>query len=246
MSLPCPETPSILFSARGSLTIQTGLQALPQPLKPQRAAGVASLEALSSAEPFATQHHEAEQEGARGSARAGFKCWYLYFLRGICVPEAGLGSVDVAVNKIGPALLGLTFQYIRQTLKHRSPKPGYCLSVCNFPKKTPSGLAGVDMPFITHITGEYTNSGRSCKRLYLLQSEAHYKGSQTKKAHVLCMTLNYITSGCKRVKKQSQDKKPLPEGDKEGVIIHSQNNTFLLAIGCLTSTQSWEGKGHVH
>ena len=29
----------------------------------------------------------------------------------------------------------------------------------------------------------------------------------------------------KKVKKQSQDKKPLPKGDKEGATIHSPNNT---------------------
>lgn len=58
-----------------------------------------------------TQHREAGQEGALGSARAGFKCLCIYLLRGICVPGIGLGSGDIAVNKLGPALLGMTFQY---------------------------------------------------------------------------------------------------------------------------------------
>ena len=57
----------------------------------------------------------------------------------------------------------------------------------------------MDMLFITHITGEYTESGRSVlERPHLLQSEANYKGSQIKKAHVLHRTLNYVTSVCKR------------------------------------------------
>lgn len=34
---------------------------------------------------------------------------------GVCVPEAGLDSVGVAVNSISPALLGLAFQDSGQT-----------------------------------------------------------------------------------------------------------------------------------
>ena len=48
-------------------------------------------------------------------------------------------------------------------------------------EKNPSdGLTNADMPFITHITGECTKGSR----LVLLQSEGHYKGSQTKGAWV--------------------------------------------------------------
>lgn len=50
-----------------------------------------------------------------GLSRAGFKFWHVYLLRGVCVPDTGLGSVDTAVNKISPACLGLTSQYGRQT-----------------------------------------------------------------------------------------------------------------------------------
>ena len=60
---------------------------------------------------------------------------------------------------------------------------------------------------------------------HLPWSEAPGKGSQTKEACVLQVTINYISSACTCSKKQSQDKKPLPKGDKEGVTIHSPNNT---------------------
>ena len=59
----------------------------------------------------------------------------------------------------------------------------------------------MDMPFITHISGERTASDRSVGvRPHVLQPEACYKGSQMKEAHVLCMILNYITSVYKRSK----------------------------------------------
>ena len=62
----------------------------------------------------------------------------------------------------------------------------------------------MDMLFITHITGEYTDSGRSVlERPHLLQSEANYKGSQTKKAHVLSATVNDMTLVCTCRKKSS-------------------------------------------
>lgn len=61
-------------------------------------------------------HQEAGQEGALGSARVGFKSPCIYLLRGICVPDTGLGFLDTGANKIGPFLLGLTFQYGGQTL----------------------------------------------------------------------------------------------------------------------------------
>ena len=52
-------------------------------------------------------------------------------------------------------------------------------------KNPPGGLADVGMLFITHATREYTDSGGSVwERQHLLQSEAHYKGSQT---CVLCV-----------------------------------------------------------
>lgn len=83
-----------------------GLQALPEPLKPQRPAGVGGLGALSSAD-------SGSRCGSRPRRSLGIRqSWVqgpVYLLRGICVPEAGLGSVGVAVSKIGPALLGLTF-----------------------------------------------------------------------------------------------------------------------------------------
>lgn len=58
-----------------------------------------------------TQNHEAGQEGALGSPRAGFKFRHVYLLKGVCVPDTGLGSADAAVNKRSPALLGLTFPF---------------------------------------------------------------------------------------------------------------------------------------
>lgn len=45
--------------------------------------------------------------------------------------------------------------------------------------------------------------------------------------------------------KQSQDKKLLAKGDKEGVTVHSQDNTqsFWPVGDPLTSPQSWEVEG---
>lgn len=40
----------------------------------------------------------------------------MYLLKGICVPDTGLGSVAIAVNRVGPTFLGLTFHYGRWTL----------------------------------------------------------------------------------------------------------------------------------
>ena len=66
-----------------------------------------------------------------------------------------------------------------------------------FRKKTSGGLASVDMPFISHVSGECTDGGRSAReRPHLPQSEVHHKGSQAKEVHVLCVTLDYITSVC--------------------------------------------------
>lgn len=48
-----------------------------------------------------------------GSIRAGLSCPCVYLL--VCVPDTGLSSVDTAVNRLGLALLGMTFQYGRQT-----------------------------------------------------------------------------------------------------------------------------------
>ena len=92
----------------------------------------------------------------------------------------------------------------------------------------------MDTAFLTRVTGERTNSGGWVReRPQLLQSEARYKGSHTKAAR---STLHKPRSGPElhyigvhsvegKVKKQSQDKTPRPKGDKEGVTIHSPNNT---------------------
>ena len=60
-------------------------------------------------------------------------------------------------------------------------------------------------------------------------------------AHVLCVTLNYVTSVCKRVKKQSQDKEPLPG---KGITTHAQNNTHSFWTSEQPSVR--RGKGHFH
>ena len=72
-------------------------------------------------------------------------------------------------------------------------------------KKTPSGLADVDTPFITHITGEPTDGGKSLQeRPHLLRPEAYYKGSLTKEACVLFVTLYCIAPVCTCRKKKSR------------------------------------------
>ena len=51
----------------------------------------------------------------------------------------------------------------------------------------------------------YTEGRRLIQeRPHVLQSEAHYKESQTKEAHVFCVTLNYITSLCTSRKRRSR------------------------------------------
>ena len=69
--------------------------------------------------------------------------------------------------------------------------------ICDIPKKTPRGLADVDMRFISHITGEGTDGdgGRSVPETpHPSESETSFKGSQRKETRVLPTTLNYITS----------------------------------------------------
>lgn len=48
-----------------------------------------------------------------GLTRVSFKGPCIYLVRGVCVPDVELGSVGTAVNKRGPALLGMTFQFCR-------------------------------------------------------------------------------------------------------------------------------------
>ena len=98
-------------------------------------------------------------------------------------------------------------------------------------KSPPGGLANVDKPFITHFTGKGTDRRSPQARPHLLQSEASCKAPQTKASRVLiaqtCTELHYISVHVQKtkVKKRSRNKKLLPKGDKEGVTVHSQNNT---------------------
>ena len=73
-------------------------------------------------------------------------------------------------------------------------------------RKAQGGLDGADIAFITHITGS-TNGGRLAKQDHTsLSLRLVLRGSQTKVACVLHMTLSYITSVYvqrEKVKKQS-------------------------------------------
>ena len=81
------------------------------------------------------------------------------------------------------------------------------------------------------LQGSAPMAAGPCDRPNLLPAEVHYKGSQTKEAHALHVTLNYITSMCMCRKKSSRGKEALPKGDKESVTIHFQNNTRSLRPG---------------
>ena len=83
----------------------------------------------------------------------------------------------------------------------------------------------MDMPFITHITREYTDNHESVQKDRASPVWGSLLGVLDKGGTCPTVTLNYIISLCKRIKKQSQDKKPLPKGDKEGVTTHTPNNT---------------------
>lgn len=87
---------------------QAGLQAWPEHPEPRGQQGlwVWKLCPVLNQGALATQHHEAGQEGALGSARAGFSYRRLYFPGGFRVSEAGLGPVDAAGNKTGPPSWG--------------------------------------------------------------------------------------------------------------------------------------------
>ena len=141
-------------------------------------------------------------------------------------------------------------------LYHRSSKPklGSCLSVSDL-KRPPWGLADVDIPFITH-GGECTRqaAGQSDRDRTSSSPRLVIRGPRQRQHRIrlhkptCSQELHYISVYVQKekVKKQSQDKKPLSKGDKERVTIHSQNNThsfwpeaFQLAVSHGT------GKGHV-
>ena len=98
-------------------------------------------------------------------------------------------------------------------------------------KKPPSGLTNVDMPFITHITGEWQVSVRGTAPP--LQSEFCNKGSQTKAPWVqVAQTSRWpgaTLPQCVRAEGKGQKavtgQKDVPKRDKEGAIIHLQSNT---------------------
>lgn len=80
------------------------------------------LEALSSAD-AGSQCDPAPYSWRRrsfGLNRVSLKGTCIYLVRGVCVPDIELGSEDTAVNKRGPALLGMTFQFCRTDPDRRS------------------------------------------------------------------------------------------------------------------------------
>ena len=89
------------------------------------------------------------------------------------------------------------------------------------------------MPSITHVTGVHRRRQAGGRQTAPPLPEAHSKGSQTHAARDQ-VAQAYLWSGatlpqCVCAEGKGQEavtgQKLLPKGDKEGVIIHSQNNT---------------------
>ena len=84
---------------------------------------------------------------------------------------------------------------------------GSCLSVHDIKKKKKTTTWTCRCGLATYYSDYrvYTEGRRLIQeRPNVLQSEAHYKESQTKEAHVFCVTLNYITSLCTSRKRRSR------------------------------------------
>ena len=78
----------------------------------------------------------------------------------------------------------------------------------------------------TAPSGSETNCTSSSLRLIKRGPRQRQQGSRLQK--LTCgLELHHFNGYLQKekVKKQSQDKKPLPKGDKEGATIHSPNNT---------------------
>ena len=106
---------------------------------------------------------------------------------------------------------------------------------------------------ITHITGECTDGGRSGQeRPHLLQSQAHYKGSQTKAAWVQ-VAQTYVRSRatlyqCVHAEEKGQEavtgQEATPKrGSEENYSPFPKQYIFLLARGPLIGPQSQEKEG---
>ena len=130
-----------------------------------------------------------------------------------------------------------------------------CLSVDDIPeKKNPlGGPAHVDMPFITHITGECTyrsESVRERERLRDSTSSSVWLITRGPRQRLLGSWLHKPMCGPELryisvYLQKEKVKKPLPKGDKEGVTIHSQNNTHFLWPGALGPLLPHGGRGHI-
>ena len=120
---------------------------------------------------------------------------------------------------------------------HRSPKPMICLSVCDIPKKEKKNnqrTSNVDVSFILTLQRSALMAVGPCKRGHTSSSlrftitVPRQRQNRSRWHKPTCgLELYYISVYVQKekVQKQSRDKKPLPKGDKEGVTIHSQNNT---------------------
>ena len=114
----------------------------------------------------------------------------------ICWPARDSSSIPPLGIK-SPTVNSGSFQGIRilptTPVVTRRSRLGIPTAPSDKPEKPQGGLDGADIAFIIHITGG-TNGGRPGQ--HLPETQTCFKGSQTKGARVLRVTLNYITSVC--------------------------------------------------
>ena len=88
-------------------------------------------------------------------------------------------------------------------------------------------------PLLLTVQGALTVAGHEAGQ-HLPKSETCFKGSQTKGARVFLLTLlQCVPAKRKGQEAVTQDKKPLPKGDKEGIAIHFQSNAHSFWPGAL-------------
>ena len=92
------------------------------------------------------------------------------------------------------------------------------------------------------LQGRAPTAVGGCERLRPSSLRLVMRGPRQKQARLLHVTLNYRTLMCMCSKKQSQDKKLLPKGHKEGVTLHSPNNAHCFWLVALRPALS-HGRG---